>query len=78
MDLISHYWDRKLVTFAVDRVAYSLTVSFPMSIKDYHQPSLAMYEIKSVPIPIPDKNSKVNSYSQIKIHKPYIAVGEEY
>ena len=37
-----------------------------------------MYEIESVLIYIPDKNTKVNSYSQIKIHKPYIAVGEDY
>ena len=37
-----------------------------------------MYEIESVPIPIPDKNTKVNSYSQIKIHKPYVAMGEDY
>ena len=67
----------KLVTFAVDRVTHSLTVSFPVFIKDYRQPSLAMYEIESVPIPIPDKNAKANSYSQIRIHKPYITVGED-
>ena len=53
-------------------------VFFPVFIKDYHQPSLVMYEIESVPIPIPDKNTKVNSYSQIKIYKPYIVVGEDY
>ena len=59
-------------------MAYSLIVSFPVFIKDYHQPSLAMYEIESVPIPIPDKNTKANRYSQIKIHKLYIAVGDDY
>ena len=75
---ISHYMDMKLVTFAVDRAAHSLIVSFPVFIKDYQQPSLAMYEIESVPILIPDKNTKANSYSQIKIHKPYIAEGENY
>ena len=37
-----------------------------------------MYEIDSVPIPIPDKSTKANSYSQIRIHNPYIAVGEDY
>ena len=78
VDHISHYRDMKLVTFAVDRVAQSLIVSFPVFIKDYRQPSLAMYEIESVPVPIPDKNIKVNSCSQIKIHKPYIAAGEDY
>ena len=58
MDHIPHYRDMKLVTFAVDRFAHSLIVSFPVFIKDYQQPVLAMYEIESVPIPIPDKNTK--------------------
>ena len=77
-DHISHYRDMKLVIFAVDRLAYSLIVSFLVFIKDYRQPSLAMYEIESVPIPMPDKNTKANSYSQIRIYKPYKAVGEHY
>ena len=68
----------KLVTFAVDRVAHSLIVSFPVFIKDYSRASLAMFEIESIPIPIPDKNKKANSNSQIRIHNPYIAVGEDY
>ena len=37
-----------------------------------------MYERESFPIPILDKNTKANSYSQIKLHKPYIAVGVDY
>ena len=44
MDHISQYRDMKLVTFAVDRAAHSLVVSFPVFTKDYHLPSLAMYE----------------------------------
>ena len=68
----------KLVTFALDRAAHSLIVSFPVFIKNYQQPSLALYEMESVPIPIQDISKKVNSYSQIKFHKPYIAVSEDY
>ena len=75
MDHSSHYRD---MTFAVDRVPYSLIVSFPVFVKDYQQPSLPMYEIEYVPVLIPDKNTKANSYSQIRIYKPYIAVGEDY
>ena len=67
----------KLVTFAVDRMVHSLKVSFPLFIKDYRQPSLVMYEIESVTVPIPDKNTNANSYSQMRIHKPYITVGED-
>ena len=57
-DHISHYRDMKLVTFAVDRVAHYLIVSFPVFIKDYRQLTLAMYEIESVPIPLADKKYK--------------------
>ena len=78
VDNISHYRDMKLVTFAVDRDVHSLIVSFSVFIKGYRQPSLAMYEIESVPISIPDKNAKTNSYSKTRIHKPYIDVDENY
>ena len=37
-----------------------------------------MYEIESVPVPIPDKNTKANNYSQIRIHKPYKGVNVDY
>ena len=37
-DHISHYRDKKWVTFAVDSVAHSLIVSFPVFIKDYDSP----------------------------------------
>ena len=78
VDHISHCRDMKLVSFAVDRAVHSLIVTFPVFIKDYQQPSLTMYEIEFVPIPIPDKSTKANSYSQIRIHKPNIAVGADY
>ena len=29
-------------------------------------------------MPIPDENKKADSYSQIEVGKPYIAVGTEY
>ena len=31
-----------------------------------------------VPVPIPDENAKADSYSQVQVAKPYIAVGAEY
>ena len=68
----------KLVTFARDRAVHSLIVSFPVFIKDYRQPFLGMYEIESVSIHIPHKSTKANSCSQIRMHKPYIAVVEDY
>ena len=75
---ISHYRDMKLVTFAVDQQAHSLIVTFPVFIQDYRRPPLSLFEIETVPVPIPDENAKADSYSQVQVRKPYIAVGAEY
>ena len=75
---ISHYHDMKMVTFALDQQMHSFIVVFLVFIKDYKQPPLALFEIESVPVPIKDKNKQANSYSQLVIEKPYIAVGNDY
>ena len=75
---ISHFCDMKMVTFVVDQQMHSLIVVFPAFIKDYKQPPLALFEIESVPVLIKDKNKQVDSYSQVVIVKPYLAVGEDY
>ena len=75
---ISHYRDMELVTFSVDRVTHSLIVIFPVFIKDFKQPPLSLFEIETVPVPIPDKNRQADSYSQVRIHKDYIAAGMDY
>ena len=51
---ISHYRDMKLVTLAVDQKDRALVVAFPVLIKDFRKPSLSMYEIETVHVPIPD------------------------
>ena len=75
---ISHYRDMELVTFSVDRVTHFLIVTFPVFIKDLKQPPLSLFEIETVPVPIPDKNRQADSYSQVRIHKSYIAAGMDY
>ena len=75
---ISHYRDMELVTFSVDKVTHSLIVTFPVFIKDFKQPPLSLFEIETVPVPIPDKNRQADSYSQVRIHKSYIAAGMDY
>ena len=75
---ISHYRDVKLVTFAVDQWTHSLIVTFPAFIKNYKQPPLSLYEVETVPVPILDKNTKADSYSQVRIEKSYIAVRTDY
>ena len=75
---ISHYRDMELVTFSVDIITHSLVVTFPVFIKDYKQPPLLLFEIETVPVPIPDRNKQADSYSQVRIQKDYIAAGMGY
>ena len=75
---ISHYRDMELVTFSVDRITHSLVVTFPVFIKDFKQPPLSLFEIETVPVPIPDRNRQADSYSQVRIQKDYIAAGMDY
>ena len=75
---ISHYRDMKMVTFAVDQQTHSLIVTFPAFIKNYKQPPLSLYEVETVPVPILDKNTKADSYSQVRMEKSYIAAGTDY
>ena len=49
-----------------------------MFIQDYQRPPLSLFEIETVPVPIPDENKKADSYTQVQVKKPYIAVGTEY
>ena len=66
---ISHYRDMELVTFSVDRVTHSLIMTFPVFIKDFKQPPLSLFEIETVPVPIPNKNRQADSYSQVRIQE---------
>ena len=43
------------------------------------QTKLTLYQIETVPLPILDASNKIQSYTQLKIEKPYIALnGETY
>ena len=75
---ILHYRDMKLVTFSIDRETHSLIISFPVFVKDFRQPSLKLYEVDTVGVPVPDRNRKADSYTKVRINKPYLAVGDDY
>ena len=70
------YYDMKLVMFGIDNHR-NLIVQFPVFIQPYTQKRLIMYKIKTVPVPILDKNEQAQSYTELKIEKPYIALNEE-
>ena len=65
------YYDMKLVTFRIDRKR-NLILQFPI-VQPYTQQPLILYQLETVPVPIVDKITKANSYTEHQIKKPYIA-----
>ena len=66
----------KLVTFGIDEKR-NLIVQFPVFVQPYTQRRLVMYQIETVSIPILDRNEQAQSYTQLKINKPYIVLNTE-
>ena len=65
----------KLVTFGIDSER-NLIIQFPVFVQPY-QARLMLYQIETVPVPVLDTNFQAQSYTQLKIDKPYIALDEE-
>ena len=66
----------KLVMFGIDNDR-NLIIQFPVFVEPYAQARLALYQIETVPVPILDTNNKAQSYTQLRIDKPYIALNDE-
>ena len=56
---------------------YSLIMQFPIFMQPYTQQPLILYQLETVPVPIVDKNTKADSYTQLQIKKPYLALNTE-
>ena len=54
----------------------NLIIQFPVFVQPYTQTRLTLYQIETVPVPILDANNNTQSYTQLKIEKPYIALNE--
>ena len=70
------YYDMKLVTFGINQDK-NLIIPFPVFVAPYTQARLTLYQIETVPVPILDLNNKAQSYTQLRIDKPYIALNDE-
>ena len=70
------YYDMKLVTFGID-CDRNLIIQFPVSVQPYTQKPLTLYQIETIPVPILDMNEKADSYTWIRIDKPYIALNPD-
>ena len=76
LDRLHLYYDMQLVTFGIDR-DMNLVIQFPVFIQPYTQKPLILYQLETVPVPILDQNTKVQSYTHLRIKKPYIALNSE-
>ena len=70
------YYDMKLVMFGIDSQK-NLIIQFPVFVQPYMQTKLTLYQMETVPVPILDVNNKIQSYTQLKIEKPYISLNDE-
>ena len=70
------YYDMKLLTFGI-HMKRNLIIQFPIFVQPYTEQLLILYQIETVPVPIVDKNTKANSYTEITVKKPYIAFNSE-
>ena len=70
------YYDMKLVTFGIDNQK-NLIIQFLVFVQPYTQTKLTQYQIETFPVPILDANNKAQTYTQLRIEKPYIALNDE-
>ena len=76
LDMLYLYYDIQLVTFGIDS-NMNLVIQFPVFIQPYMQKPLILYQLETVPVPILDQNTKAQSYTHLRIKKPYIALNSE-
>ena len=65
------YYDMKLVMFGIDNDR-NLLIQFPVFVEPYMQARLTLYQIETAPVPILDTNDKAQSYTQLRIDRPYM------
>ena len=70
------YYDKKLVMFGIDDQK-NLIIQFLVFVQPYTQTKLTLYQIETVPVLILDANNKAQSYTELKIDEPYIALNDE-
>ena len=70
------FYDMKLVTFGIDQDRNSI-IQFPIFVQPYMQKPLTLYQIETIPVPILDMNKKDDSYTWIRIDKPYIVLNPD-
>ena len=76
LDRLHLYYDMQLFTFGIDK-DMNLVIQFLMFIQPYTQKTLILYQLETIPIPILDRNTKAQSYTYLRIEKPYTTLNSE-
>ena len=66
----------QLVTFGINS-DMSLVIQFPVFIQPYTQIPLILYQLETVPVPVLDQSIKAQSYTHLRIKKPFVALNSE-
>ena len=76
LDRLHLYYDMQLVTFGIDKDT-NFVIQFPVFIQPYTQKPLVLYQLETVPVPTLDTNTEAQSYTHLKVKKPYLALNSE-
>ena len=76
LDRLYLYYNMKLVTFGINS-DMNLVIQFPVFIQQFKQKPLILYQLETVPFPILNQNTNAQSYTHLRIKKPYIALNSE-
>ena len=66
----------QLVTFGINR-DMNIVIQFPVFIQPYTQKPLILQELETVPVLVLDKNVEAQSYTHLRVNKPYLALNSE-
>ena len=70
------YYNMKLVTFGIDQDR-NLIIQFPVFVQSCTQKPQTLYQVETIPVLILDMNKRADSYTWIRIDKPYIALNPD-
>ena len=70
------YYDMQLVTFRIDK-NMNLVIQFLVFIQPYTQKPLILHQFETVPVLILDTNTEAQSFTHLKVRKPYLALNSE-
>ena len=65
IDKLHLYYNMQLVTFDIDKDKN--LIQFPVFIQPYTQQPLILYQLETVPVPIIDQNTQVQSYTHLQV-----------